>query len=120
MGTLHEKKIVAPASGPALRGGGWTPCAGSLRSIWELWVSLAFKNICPVEPMLALSSPQGRLLTCGWLGKKGLEAMVCSSEFGKLYVKKVRFLFLQDFSEPLLCDMLHCGVNHHRKLPEVI
>lgn len=70
--------------------------------------------------MLALSSPQGRVLTCGQLGKKGLEEMVCSGEFGKLYVKKDRFLFLQDFSEPLLCYMLHCAVNHHRKLPEVI
>lgn len=119
-GPLHEKKTVAPASGPAWRGGGWTLCAGGLRSIWELWGSLAFKNTCPAEPMLALSSPQGRVLTCGRLGKKGLEEMVCPSELGKLYVKKVRFLFLQDFWEPLLCCMLHCAVNHHRKLPEVI
>lgn len=111
MGPLHEKKAVAPTGGPAvaaLRGGGWALCAGG---IWELWVNLAFKNTCPVRTLVGSQHSPSGVLTCALLGKKGMEEVVHSSEFGKLYVKKVRFLFFAGLFRTFI--VLHCAVNHY-------
>ena len=69
-------------------------------SIWELEVLFAFKSTFPIRTLLVPSIPLGGVLTHELLGKNGNGGDW--SEFGK-HVRKVSFLFLQDFLKPLLC-----------------